>query len=133
MSTPGSSVTGGSTVADTKDDVSDGGTTLTLGRKHDLRNVGALPVLRLSVWGRELISKDKPLGVALVDLASLPEDGRAVVDWRPLEPVIGMDEDTRCGRCGHVQWLHFFFFEMVGRKRCAVVAFTMLRFHPSPR
>lgn len=75
------------------------GVTLTLGRKHDLRNVGALPVLRLSLWGREMISKDKPLGVGLVDLASLPADGKASVTWEALEPATGMDPDTACGRC----------------------------------
>lgn len=49
------------------------GVRLTLGRKHDLRNVGVLPTLRLSVWGREVISKDRPLGMTLVDLALLPQ------------------------------------------------------------
>ena len=75
-----------------------GGVTLTLGRKHDLRNVGALPVLRLSLWGREVIAKDKPLGVGLVDLASLPADGKAMVTWETLEPATGMDPDMTCGR-----------------------------------
>ena len=83
------------------------GITLTLGRKHDLRNVGALPVLRLSLWGREVISKDKPLGVGLVDLASLPADGKASVTWETLEPATGMDSGMACGRC--VCWMPFFF------------------------
>lgn len=75
-----------------------GGVSLTLGRKHDLRNVGALPVLRLSLWGREVITKDKPLGVGLVDLASLPSDGKASLTWETLEPATGMDPDMTCGR-----------------------------------
>lgn len=74
------------------------GVELTLGRRHDLRNVGALPVLRLSVWGSELISKDKPLGVGLVDLAALPSSGLAVTTWRQLEPAMGMAADVPCGR-----------------------------------
>ncbi|CAM9992524.1 unnamed protein product [Ectocarpus sp. 6 AP-2014] len=76
---------------------SSGGVSLTLGRKHDLRNVGALPVLRLSLWGREVLSKDKPLGVALLDLASLPRDGGSVESWQALEPATGMDADMACG------------------------------------
>lgn len=75
------------------------GVTVTLGRKHDLRNVGSLPVLRVSVWGREVISKDKPLGMGLVDLAHLPTDGTTVTELLQLEPSMGMDEDTLCGRC----------------------------------
>ncbi|CAM9701229.1 unnamed protein product, partial [Scytosiphon promiscuus] len=74
------------------------GASLTLGRKHDLRNVGALPVLRLSLWGRELLTKDKPLGVALVDLASLPADGSPAESWQKMEPATGMDEEMECGR-----------------------------------
>ena len=61
--------------------------------------MGALPVLRLSLWGREVIAKDKPLGVGLVDLASLPSDGKALVTWETLEPATGMDPDMACGRC----------------------------------
>lgn len=75
------------------------GVTMNLGRKHDLRNVGSLPVLRVSVWGREVISKDKPLGMGLVDLAHLPTDGSTLTKLLQLEPVMGMDEDTSCGRC----------------------------------
>lgn len=65
---------------------------------QDLRNVGALPTLRLSLWGREVLAKDKPLGVALVDLASLPNDGSAVESWQGLEPAMGMDARMACGR-----------------------------------
>eukprot|EP00752_Nemacystus_decipiens_P012046 g10680.t1 len=86
---------GGSTAAEVS--TSSAGTSLTLGRKHDLRNVGALPTLRLSLWGREMLSKDKPLGVALVDLASLPNDGSAVESWQGLEPATGMDGGLACG------------------------------------
>ena len=45
-----------------------------------------------------MLSKDKPLGVALVDLASLPNDGSAVESWQGLEPATGMDEGLTCGR-----------------------------------
>lgn len=58
------------------DDDSPAGVKLTLGRKHDLRSVGVLPTLRLSVWGREVITKDTPLGMTLVDLATLPQVNR---------------------------------------------------------
>ncbi len=57
-------------------------------------------MLRLSLWGSEVLSKDKPLGIALVDLASLPSDGRAVESWQPLEPAMGMDDQMACGRWG---------------------------------
>lgn len=63
-----------------------------------MRNVGALPVLRLSLWGREVLSKDIPLGVALVELTSLPADGSAVESLLELEPATGMDMGMACGR-----------------------------------
>lgn len=72
---------------------------LTLGKKHDLRNVGAMPTLRISLWGREVISKDRPLGVTLLDLALLPKEGESVTRWMELEPAVDMIRDTPCGRC----------------------------------
>lgn len=75
------------------------GVELMLGRKHDLRNMGGLPTLRISVWGHERIAKERPLGIAILDLAVLPQDGATVEKWMELEPAVGMVPDTPCGRC----------------------------------
>lgn len=44
------------------------------------------------------MSKDTPLGVALMELTSLPADGSAVERWLGLEPATGMDMGMACGR-----------------------------------